>query len=214
MTRSRPITIVYLVHEAILLIGPTGSGKTPLGDLLAERGLRGWPCHHFDFGRNLRRVARAERPPKLFSLEELTVVRQVLESGALLEDRQFPIAAKILQAFLDEGEISEADAIVLNGLPRHAGQARDVDSMVRIETVVHLACSAEGVHERIRTDAGGDRAQRSDDSVEEVRARLAVFQARTTPLIDHYRGRGVEIVNVSVDSTTTAQDAWGMLQDR
>jgi len=36
--------------RAILLIGPTGSGKTPLGDWLQAYGFCGHRCHRFDFG--------------------------------------------------------------------------------------------------------------------------------------------------------------------
>ena len=43
--------------DAILLLGPTAAGKTPLGQLFADRGLWGRPCVHFDFGENLRRIA-------------------------------------------------------------------------------------------------------------------------------------------------------------
>ncbi len=43
-------------NAAILLLGPTGTGKTPLGNVLAVRGWRGLPCLHFDFGANLREL--------------------------------------------------------------------------------------------------------------------------------------------------------------
>ena len=43
--------------HALLLIGPTGSGKTPLGELLERSGLWGRPCRHFDFGERMRRIA-------------------------------------------------------------------------------------------------------------------------------------------------------------
>ena len=41
---------------ALLLIGPTGSGKTPLGDLLDREGLWHRRCCHFDFGERMRRI--------------------------------------------------------------------------------------------------------------------------------------------------------------
>ena len=43
--------------QAVVLLGPTGSGKTPLGEWLEAKGLGGRRCHHFDFGTRLRRVA-------------------------------------------------------------------------------------------------------------------------------------------------------------
>ncbi|MCX7427258.1 MAG: hypothetical protein NTW96_16720 [Planctomycetia bacterium] len=45
-------------NDAMLLLGPTGSGKTPLGDLLERRGLGGRRCVHFDFGAHLRRIVK------------------------------------------------------------------------------------------------------------------------------------------------------------
>jgi hypothetical protein len=41
-------------NKAILPLGPTGSGKTPLGDYLEERGLFGRRCVHFDFGEKFK----------------------------------------------------------------------------------------------------------------------------------------------------------------
>jgi adenylate kinase family enzyme len=43
-------------HHAMLLLGPTGSGKTPLGRQIERRGLGGQMFVHFDFGENLRRI--------------------------------------------------------------------------------------------------------------------------------------------------------------
>ena len=52
------------MNKAILLLGPTGSGKSPLGDELEANGLNGRRCLHFDFGRRLRRAAEG-RPATL-----------------------------------------------------------------------------------------------------------------------------------------------------
>jgi hypothetical protein len=48
----------------MLLIGPTGVGKTPFGSCLEKNGFRGRRCLHFDFGHELRTVAQQEVPPK------------------------------------------------------------------------------------------------------------------------------------------------------
>ena len=44
--------------SAILLLGPTGSGKTPLGELMERRGFGGRRCRHFDLGDRLRRFVQ------------------------------------------------------------------------------------------------------------------------------------------------------------
>jgi len=58
-------------RDAILLVGPTGAGKTPLGEWLQLHGLWGRRCHHFDFGTNLREVASGNSAG--FTAEEIPV---------------------------------------------------------------------------------------------------------------------------------------------
>ncbi len=196
------------MNRALLLIGPTGSGKTPLGNELEARGFFGHRCLHFDFGEQLRRAARGS--PSL-SAGERERVREVLESGRLLDDGDFPIAEKLLRSFLEERRAAPGDRVVLNGLPRHAGQARDVDRIVTVEMLVELACSPATVLERIRADTGGDREGRDDDAEDEGKTRVTLFEARTAPLVDHYRERGVPVSTVTVRKETTAARAWEAL---
>ncbi|GAG42293.1 unnamed protein product, partial [marine sediment metagenome] len=72
-----------------------GSGKTPLGEMLEQRGLWGTPCVHFDFGANLRDVAHRNRPEPRIGREEIDFLREVLRTGALLEDEHFPLARRV-----------------------------------------------------------------------------------------------------------------------
>ncbi len=196
-------------YDAILLLGPTGAGKTPLGDLLAERGLDGRRCVHFDFGAQLRRVA--ERGGAGLTDDDVATVRKVLTEGALLEDETFHIARAILEGFMAENGVGKQDLVVLNGLPRHAGQARDVAGVVDVCMVVALESTADVVHERIATNSGGDRTERIDDSVEEIARKLEIYAARTHPLLDHYQSEGVQLRLVSVGVATTPADILRML---
>lgn len=191
-------------NRAVLLVGPSGSGKTPLGDALERGGLWSRPCFHFDFGAELRRVAAGEVGG--FSPATVDFLAGVLRSGRLLEDEQFPLARRILEAFLADRKVGENDIIVLNGLPRHAGQARDVEAVLDVRLVVSLSCRPEVAWERIRTNAGGDRAGRADDDLEAVRDRLNLFRERIAPLIEHYRGRGIRIETVDVEVGTTPEE--------
>lgn len=186
------------MHDAILLIGPTGSGKTPLGDLLEERGLWDRRCVHFDFGRELRRVAEGEGAADLLP-DDVAFVRKVLEKGALLENEHFHIARSILDAFIEERNVGINDILAMNGLPRHVSQAAEVDRILYFRLVIHLVCTAEVVLTRISTDAGGDRAGRTDDHLASVRKKLATFEERTKPLIEHYENLGVTILEAEVD---------------
>lgn len=192
--------------RAILLLGPTSSGKTPLGEYLEQHGLWGRRCMHFDFGAHLRAVAAGELHPEGLSAQEMAVVVGSLRTGALLEDAQFPIAAKILRDFMQRRHVGPNDWIILNGLPRHAGQARDVGKIVEVIAVVALECQPEVVLARVRCNAGGDRTGRSDDDLEAVRRKLDIYRQRTEPLIEHYHNAGRRVYRIDVASETQPED--------
>ncbi len=197
-------------QPTLLLIGPTGSGKTPLGRLLEARGWRGRRCHHFDFGAELRAAARRPEGSGLLP-GELEVVRRSLETGALLEDEDFPVALKILRSFRERRGIEAEDLLVLNGLPRHAGQAVMIEPEAAVGTVIVLEAPPDFVRERIRRDTGGDRTGRVDDDLAAVEAKLEIFLARTRPLLEHYRAKGALIVSIPVAAASSAEDMWEVL---
>ena len=199
-------------RDAILLLGPTGSGKTPLGELLESQGLHGRRCAHFDFGENLRRIAGDNAD--LLGPEELDVVARSLQTGTLLEDKNFPIARKILLGFLAERNVGENDFVVLNGLPRYVGQAGNVDSILNIHAVIYLSCTPEIVFNRIASDAGGDRADRIDDDIESIKTKLDLFNKRTAPLLEHYRRRGAKIETIEITTKTTVKEILERLNAR
>lgn len=196
--------------EAILLVWPTGSGKTPLGLALERMGFARRRAFHFDFGAELRRIAARKRAPRGLSARDMSVIRESLRTGALLENENFPIAARVLDLYRRKHRMKPDDILVLNGLPRHEGQARDLARTVRVIGVVHLDASLATVRERIRRDAGGDRAGRADDSLPEVRRKFAAFRKRTTPLLDHYRRLGARIIRLKVGPET---EAWELMAE-
>lgn len=209
-------------NRVILLLGPTGSGKTPLGEMIRERGLRGARCLHFDFGANLREVVARNQAHEsagplpvgeaVICRADVAFLRDVLHSGALLEDEQFPIARRILQWFMAREGADRDSCLVLNGLPRHVGQARAIDRILNVCLVVFLKCSSQTVLERIRTNAGGDRTSRTDDDLPSVQAKLAIFNERTAPLLEHYRRQGARVEIVEVTPEMTAEQMWETLQ--
>jgi adenylate kinase family enzyme len=201
------------IWEALLLLGPTGAGKTPLGEMLAARGWAGRRCVHFDFGANLRDAVARGTPDAIVSAEDLRFLRQVLATGALLEDRDFPIAERLLRSFLARGGADPATVIVLNGLPRHVGQAQAIAAILDVRTVVSLDCSAETVLSRLETNVGGDRTHRTDDDLAAVRRKLEVFAQRTAPLVAYYRAHGARIVHLQVHTDTGAEEMWQALFD-
>jgi adenylate kinase family enzyme len=199
--------------NCMLLLGPTGSGKTPLGDQLQTNGLLGGRCVHFDFGQNLREIAARTEPDSVVSAEDMAFIQRVLHRGDLLEDRDFPLARRVLKSFLERLEVDHRTLVVLNGLPRHAGQAAALEEHARMRLVVRLSCSADDVQNRIASNIAGDRTGRPDDSPAEIARKLAIFQQRTAPLVEFYRSRGVSIVELRVEPDTTPAEAWSELND-
>jgi len=211
--RQQSHPALHVPGSAILLIGPTGSGKTPLGRLIEKARLRARRCVHFDLGENLRKVAAVPDHVSFLAPDDLKIVVECLMSGRLLKDSEFHIARKILLSFARANGVGEDDILVLNGLPRHIGQAVDIDEVVKIEAVVYLKCSAEVVAERIRLNTGGDRTLRVDDSPDEVQRKLRIFEEQTIPLLDHYRRKGVRIIEVDVGPDSTPIDMKKAMED-
>lgn len=179
---------------AVLLIGPTGSGKTPLGNYISRHGLWNKTFAHFDFGELLRQTAAKKRQCKM-STTDLTLLKTILDSGALLEKDTFYLAEKIIAQF---NESTDAEFILLNGLPRHVQQAEDVAPHFDIQFVIHLRCTAEVVLERILSNKGKDRTDRTDDSLDLVKKKLEIFATRTTPLISYFENLGAKIVDIGI----------------
>ena len=170
---------------------------------MATHGFLGASVGHFDFGENLRRAALEPGRYPALDVTEVSVVRHVLETGALLEDHQFPIIEKLFTSFVAQNGLKETDWVLLNGMPRHVGQAEAVGRFADIQYVANLVCDESVVYGRIRSNAGGDRAGRVDDDMAAVRNKLAIFSARTLPLIDYYRQKGVMVIDIPVGMQTT-----------
>ena len=198
-------------NDAMLLLGPTGSGKTPLGDLLERRGLGGRRCVHFDFGTHLRRIVGQESPHAEFSPAEVDFLRQVLLSGVLLEKQHLPLAERILRGFLASRGVDRRTLVVLNGLPRHLGQVDSVDVILKVATVVHLDCGEETVLARLRSNVGGDRSERVDDQRVMIGQKLAIFAERTAPLVEHYAELGATLKTIKVTAAMGPESVWRML---
>ncbi len=197
-----------MLRKSILMLGPTGVGKSPLGDRLEKNGIKGKRCFHFDFGRELRDIARPGTPPEGFKEKDVSFIRDVLENGSLLEDEHFHIAEKIICRFLRSRGVQREDVLILNGLPRHTEQARDMSAIVEVMSLVVLECGAGEVRKRIRQNTGRDRTGRADDSIVMVRKKLDIFSARTAPLIEYYSDRGCSVLKIKTTALSTPENVY------
>jgi adenylate kinase family enzyme len=193
---------------AWLLVGPTGSGKSPLGDEIERRGLGGRRCVHFDFGAVLRSIAAGPGVRPGLGEAEVEAIRASLASGALFEDRDLAMIVKIVEGFVAARSLGPGDLLVLNGLPRHVRQAERLEGLFDVELVVELEADAAVVRERMRLDPDGERTGRLDGSAAAVDRRVAEYFERTRPLLAHYRERGVRLVSLPVSASTRAGDLY------
>ena len=196
--------------DAVLMLGPTGSGKSPLGDFLTSRGFLGRRAHHLDFGSELRSIVSGVGSTS-YTRSEQDFLFGVLEHGLLLENEHFGLAKKIISLFLDRSRFRAGDILVLNGIPRHEGQAKDMTAIASIHAVVVLTCSFESVFCRIGENTGGDRTGRKDDELALVEKKLKIFSDRTAPLIEHYERSGCRIYRIDINERTTAGSAYHQL---
>jgi adenylate kinase family enzyme len=196
---------------SLLIVGPTGVGKSPLGETIAQNGLFGRRCHHLDFGSELRNVVSGAEKSARYTAAELDFLHGVLERGLLLENEHFWLAQKIIALFLERVRFSGTDVLILNGIPRHRGQARDVAGIAEVLALIVLDCSAEDVFCRIRDNVGRDRTERVDDAVELIAKKLELYRDRTAPLIDYYEKLGVTVYRLAVHGSMTPQEAYGLL---
>jgi len=198
--------------KGFLVLGPTGVGKSPLGDLLEERGLYGKKFLHFDFGRELRAVAKGIIRDGIL-LSERIFIQKVLSEGLLLENEHFYLAQKILKAFLRAREASGEEILVMNGLPRHEGQARALAPEIHIPLVVVLEASFEEILERIHHNVGGDRTGRNDDYIELIYKKWLLYKERTRPLREYYQRRGAKVLKLLVGRNTKPAETLSLLQE-
>lgn len=196
---------LILPVDALLLLGPTGAGKSPLGNALERSGCLGRRVHHLDFGEELRTAAGARSPA--FSREETAFITGVLERGLLLENEHFVLARKIITRFLERRGFTADDLLVLNGIPRHAGQAADIAQIASIRAIVMLECSVKDVHCRIQGNTGGDRTDRTDDAEHQIENKIRIFQERTAPLLQHYEQTGCRVYRLRITATTSPAEA-------
>lgn len=196
--------------KAFLILGSTGSGKTPLGQLLESEGLPGMKCLHFDFGEALRTALKHKNGQ--YTAGEYYVIDHSLRTGTLLENEHFPIVNKLLTYHLQEKQPDPDTLIILNGIPRHTGQAEAMKAMVDMRSVINLRCEPAIALARIQTNAGGDRDGRADDTLEAVKRRIELYKNRAEPLLEYYDKSGVKSLTVDVKAKTTASDMHLQLQ--
>ncbi|MBV9491691.1 MAG: nucleoside monophosphate kinase [Verrucomicrobia bacterium] len=165
-------------YVTYLILGPPGSGKGTQGRVLGSVPR----FVHFACGEVFR------------SLDTRTPLGQKFlyysSKGLLVPD---DLTVELWRQSIDAQVVTakfkpDIDALVLDGIPRSANQARLMQSMIDVRQVFHLSCpDRDELVRRLRKRALKDN--RLDDANETViRQRLETYEFETKPVLDYYAG--------------------------
>jgi adenylate kinase len=189
----------------LVFLGPPGAGKGTQARQLA----REWGVPQIATGDMLREAVAAGTPLG-------RQAKRIMDEGALVPDDVIVglIAERLRQP-------DAAAGFILDGFPRTLGQAEALDRLLKelgqkLDAVLYFevaepelvrrlsgrrlcrqcqsafhVVSAPPAREGVCDRCGGELYQRDDDSEATVRNRLQVYERQTTPLLDHYRDRGL-----------------------
>jgi adenylate kinase len=201
-------------RPAIVIMGAPGAGKgTQSGRIVDEFGVE-----HVTTGGALRANKDMET--------EYGTPREYMEAGELVPD-------EVVNAIVEEA-LQSADGFVLDGYPRTDDQAEFLDGIADLDAVLYLDVSDEVLSERLTgrricedcghnhhvdfdppaeagvcDECGGELVRREDDAPEVVETRIAEYQDKTAPVVEHYDAEGLL---VRVDGEGTPDEVWGRVR--
>lgn len=157
----------------ILFFGPPGSGKSVQGELLVKRN--GWTW--LSTG-------------QMFRDSEDPEVLDRLKSGELIDDE---LTNKVLDQALQG--IDTDNHVVLDGYPRNPSQAAWLENHLpkhgrEIRAIIVFETPKEELIKRLSGRG------RTEDKLDVIEKRLNIYANNTKPVLDFYRKRGVQVVEV------------------
>ncbi len=189
----------------LIFLGAPGVGKGTQADLIAAKFGR----PKISTGDILREAVRNKTPMGVQA-------KTCMDQGQLVPDS---VVVGIVKDKLAEPAC--ARGFLLDGFPRTVPQAEELAAMLKtrglqLDRVINVSVPREDVVRRLTgrrscpkcqavfhvefapptragfcDRCGGELMQRSDDTLETVENRLAVYEAQTAPLIAYYRQRGL-----------------------
>jgi adenylate kinase len=174
----------------LLIMGPPGAGK----GTQAQRVAAHYEIPAISTGDIFRAMKTSDTPLA-------RQLRAIVDSGGLVSD-------EITNAVVAE-RLTESDCVagfLLDGYPRTLQQVEALDDFLAssgqsLDAVISLLADVDEVVDRLlkRAEVEG----RSDDTVDTIRRRQAIYLRETEPLLEVYRDRGLL---VEVDGLGAVED--------
>jgi adenylate kinase len=171
--------------DLIVLIGPTGAGKTVQGDLLAQK----FNYVHFSSGR---------------------LLRQDPHSAAMLVDGRLAPAEEVERVIGEAiDKVPEGTTIVLDGFPRTMSNVHWLQDQLgehhrRLKCAIVIDIDKETSFERL------DLRDRADDAPQAVEEKWKIYNTIVREVIDHYAKEGLL---VRIDGHGTIEQVHARIMD-
>lgn len=162
----------------VIIFGAPGSGKGTQSEVLIQK----YGFDHISTGDLLRAAIKNET-------ELGKAAKGYMDAGQLVPDE---LIIGLIEAVLQERKPKVG--LILDGFPRTIPQADALAELFQKHgTAVHAVLDLQVAEEELieRLIKRGADSGRSDDNLETIQKRLAVYQAQTAPLAAYYAERGL-----------------------
>jgi len=161
----------------VVIFGPPGSGKGTQSEQIIDY----FELGHISTGEILRAEIKADT-------ELGKIAASFIDRGELVPDATIIGMLENKLNFLNSSK-----GVIFDGFPRTVAQAQALKEMLakrgeRIDVMLNLEVERQELIARLLKR--GETSGRSDDNLETIEKRIAVYEAQTAPVMDFYKAEG------------------------
>ncbi len=181
----------------VVIFGAPGSGKGTQSELI----IKAYGLDHISTGDVLRAEIKGQT-------ELGNIAEGYISKGQLVPDE---LIIDMLAKVLDSKKTSEG--VIFDGFPRTIPQAKALKVMLNergtdVSVMLNLEVAEEELIQRLLKR--GEISGRSDDNLETIKSRLAVYHSQTAPLATYYMEEGK---HSAIKGMGTVEDIFTRVQE-